>query len=172
MAHPGSRRLPTWQELIIVAIVAVPTAIGAAYLSIAFMSLPHIEQVTWSVAGVMCVAAAISASVIGPLMWWWLMVSDPTAHYGRGAAMGVITSLVAHPFTWLIAMIWTVNQGGRDLFLTINDPSPGPLVLESLYFSFIGLVYVGWITSLVGGIVGVALGRVLVGKAGAVPSTA
>lgn len=109
----------------------------------------------------MCVnlAAALSSLLIGPLFWWLFHIRPHRFTLRRGILVGSGGSLVAHPLTWLLAMVvgslsginTLLGQPLRELVPAMKDPNLIGEVLVSLFLSIYSLILVGWITALVGG---------------------
>lgn len=175
------QRVALYSTLLLVGIGAALAAWGAAFLSLTFFSLSltffstlpvatAVMRQTLSVAtavmrqwlgpdvGPFYCAAALASLLLGPLFWWRFIIRAGHLTLGRGILVGVLVSLVAHPLTWFLATdtyiaAASLSRRQTDLLLLILSNPLGQLV-QSLDFSLLSLLYVGWITSLVGGVVG------------------
>src|SRR5690242_16908730 len=88
-------RFPMWRELIIVGVVASMAALITIFLSLGILgAAPDSLSLNYRW---LYVGAALSAGVIGPLLWWLLYRRDQTASKGRGIAAGMIAALLCHP---------------------------------------------------------------------------
>ena len=152
------QRAALCSTLLVVGIGAALAAWGAAFLALTFFStLPYARGVErhWPDVGLFYCAAALASLLLSPLFWWRFIIRPAHLTLGRGILVGMLVSLVAHPLTWFLAMA-TASFIGRQTVLLLLIPSSNPLLqlLESLVISLWSLLYVGWITMLVGGLVG------------------
>jgi hypothetical protein len=96
------------------------------------------------------------AGLLVGLPCWWLLIERPKrATIRRGVVLGALSSIVAHPLMWtLLTMLSPILGGGW---------TTGSGLLQNIqyviFFSLMGLIYVGWITAAVGGVAGALLIR-------------
>ncbi len=103
----------------------------------------------------MLVISPFAGLLVGLPCWWLLIERPKRVTIGCGVVLGALSSVVAHPLMWMLLTMlspilgegWTI---GSDLHQHIQ---------YVILFSLIGLVYVGWITAVVGGVVGALLIR-------------
>jgi hypothetical protein len=100
--------------------------------------------------------AALAALLVGPFFWWLWILRPRRLSPGRGAWVGVVGSLVAHPLTWLL-LVGTTALADRT---TASHPIPADLsgFPAALVFvvnsSGVSLLFAGWFTALLGGLAG------------------
>ena len=153
-------RFPVWQELVIAGVVASMAALITTFLSLGILgAAPDSLSLNyrWLYMG-----AALSAAFVGPLMWWLLYRRDPAAPTGRGIAVGMIATLLCYPFVWASALLFSQTFGDGDFMWLSKDQVNAihPLALVG-QLSLISLLYVGWITVIVGGAGGWLLEKLL-----------
>ena|SRR5579859_4836951 len=106
------------------------------------------------------VFAAVLSSV---LVWWKLIIKPFRVTMGRGIGAGVLGSIMAHPLTWLFLFLFSYSFTGGDLSFGNNGGSLGqvqnlPQLIEGVIaFSVLSLLFLGWLTALVGGTGGALL---------------
>jgi hypothetical protein len=151
------RQIPNWSPLLCVGVIAIFAAFIAAFLSFAFLnqlSVTFQTEYVW-----LYLAAPLSSAFLGPFFWWIFILRSPQVHRGRGPMLGVVVSLVAHPFTWIL---------GSLLGLVFGDKTNVAYFQSPLSYTLYSLIYVGWITAIIGGLVGWLLDILLVQKVGVV----
>ncbi len=86
----------------------------------------------------------------------------------RGILVGILSSLVAHPLTWFLALVIlslsrrNTNLGSAyPITIGLEIHNPIEVLQGSLVLSVLSLFYVGWITLIVGGVAGGVLARVV-----------
>ena len=152
-------RFPVWQELVIAGVVASMAALITTFLSLGILgAAPDSLSLNyrWLYMG-----AALSAAFVGPLMWWLLYRRDQTASQGRGIAAGMIAALLCHPFVWASALLFSQALGVGNFMWLAKDQITAyhPLALVGL-LSLMSLLYMGWITVIIGGVGGWLLEKV------------
>lgn len=96
----------------------------------------------------------------GATVWWWLLRRSTVMRVLNGAAAGVLAGLLMHPFFWLLFVVLALftNIEKEALDLNLN-------VLTAVLFwpisSVISLLVVGWLSALVGGVIGGLIGLVM-----------
>ena len=159
------KRSASWSTLCLVGISAALAGWAAARLALTFVSI--VPGLNWFAGSrtdveVFSLAAALVSLLIGPLFWWLFLIRPHQFTLRRGILVGSCGSLVAHPLTWLLAMavgslsgINTVlGHPLRELVPAMKDPNLIGELLVSFFLSIYSLILVGWITALVGGVVG------------------
>ena len=149
-----------WQELLIAGVIASIAALIAAFLSLGILGVAPDSlspNYRW-----LYVGAALSAGLIGPLMWWLLYRRDLAAPTGRGIAAGMIAALLCHPLVWASALLFSQAFGDGNFLWLGKDQIHAyhPLALVG-QFSLISLLYTGWITVIIGGVGGWFLEKLL-----------
>lgn len=158
-AYPFAR-FPAWQELFIVGVWASIAALITTFLSLGILGVASDSlspNYRWLYAG-----AALSAGVIGPLLWWLLYRRDLAAPKGRGIAVGMIAALLCHPLVWASALFFSQAFGDGDFmwFSNYEVSANHPLALVG-QLSLLSLLYIGWMTIIVGGTGGWLLEKLL-----------
>jgi esterase/lipase/membrane associated rhomboid family serine protease len=93
----------------------------------------------------------------GALVWWLLQRRGVVLRVLNGAAAGALVGLAFHPIFWLLFSIFSLftDAEKQALDLELN-------VLSALVFwpiaSLVSIITLGWLTSLVGGVIGGILG--------------
>jgi hypothetical protein len=166
MAMSFPKRSATWFTLFLVGISAALAGWVAALLAFTFVSIVGIVGV-WPYFVELYVVeyslpAALSSLLIGPLFWWLFIIQPRQLTLRRGILVGSLGSLVAHPLFWFLAMVIASLRGTKIVsVLGIKHLDLIGELLESLFLSMWSLLFVGWITALVGGVVGAVLALVV-----------
>jgi hypothetical protein len=100
-------------------------------------------------------AVALAAGLLGAGFWHWIISEPAHPSWPRGAIVGALTGVLAHPLAfWLTAMgqLLTVGTSREGLF---NDLFVAPML--ALLLSFISWTMIGWGTAVAGTLLGVVL---------------
>jgi hypothetical protein len=102
-------------------------------------------------------AAPIAAALLGPCLWWWVIIRPDRLSVRRGIGVGALSACLAHPLAWYIALVLAFFMGERTLGgvtggVTVTNPAQD--LGASLILAGFSLLYVGWITTLLGGAAG------------------
>jgi pimeloyl-ACP methyl ester carboxylesterase/membrane associated rhomboid family serine protease len=93
----------------------------------------------------------------GALVWWWLLRRGAVLRVMNGAAAGVLAGLLFHPFFWLLFSVFALFTDIEKQALDFNLN-----VLMAILFwpivSIVSMLIIGWLTALVGGVIGGILG--------------
>jgi hypothetical protein len=154
--HPISvQRSDTVLSILFTGICAASTGFLAAFLALNFyfkivihennIAIPNI----WQFYG----AATLAALLTGSFMWWHFVTKPGQYTLKQGIMVGIITSIIAHPVAWLLAGLITYF-GNVPFFTGFIINSPFDVLFVALFVSMFSLLYVGWLTALVGGIAG------------------
>ena len=94
------------------------------------------------------------------LFWRSLCTPDSLVSARRGALVGVLTGLFAHPLAWYLAIVWNYVVGARS---SLGDRTVNPLdgLAACFVFAFSSILLMGWLTVSAGGLAGWFLGKVL-----------
>jgi hypothetical protein len=136
-------------SLVLVGLGAALAAAVSAYVGV-HLAVPIPPADSW----LFYLSAPIAALVIGPLFCWLFLLKPNRLGVRRGIVVGVVGSVVAHPLTWflanLVAFLTGMPTGGMGI-LVMN-----PLLdlLGCLVVAPFSLLYVGWLTALLGGAMG------------------
>jgi hypothetical protein len=151
--------------LLVVSIVS-PLAGGAGAFVIAWLlSLSQFYRGldTSPGAGLLYLGAALACLLVGPLLWWQIVLRPRSLTPGSGAWVGALSGLAAHPLMWLFALGTTFLIGdkrfiylGPDELLHFTDA-----LVHIAFFSYYSLVLLGWLTALLGGLAGAGVAWVL-----------
>lgn len=146
--------------LVGVEVASVAAGLGATYLSLAFLGAIGFKA-SWSDTRDLYLGVVGACGLVGLLYWRALTSQLQPLAVGSGVLLGVLCSVLAHPLMWFIALLINNLTADPSGFIGINWhfqlPTPLAEMVETMFFMFYGLFYVGWITSLVGGCVGAAL---------------
>jgi hypothetical protein len=136
-------------SLVLIGIGAAVVAAASAYVGVHLaVSIPPADS--W----LFYLAAPLAALLIAPLFGWLFLLRPNRLTLRRGIVVGVLGSVAAHPFTWylanLLAYLTGMHTGGMG-FLVMN-----PLLdlVGCLVIAPFSLLYVGWLTALLGGVMG------------------
>jgi hypothetical protein len=100
------------------------------------------------------VAAVLAAGLIGPLGWWLCCLRPQRFTVCQGSTIGVVGSVIAHPLTWFLGYLWVHLSGMRTAGVGNLVYPPLADLGDYLVYTILGLVLVGWLTALLGGILG------------------
>ncbi len=155
--RPWSQQFTALMWLVVVATSPLVGG-GAAWLAIKWLSLaPFFHGFDKErAAPLLYLSAALASLLVGPFFWWLIVLRSRRITPGRGAWVGVVGSLVAHPLTWLLAIRLNALLSGRG-FLYLEPErvsSPGDVLLSVAFFSWYSLILMGWFTALIGGLAG------------------
>jgi hypothetical protein len=124
----------------------------AAICSINF--LYHGISISWQNWSTFLIAAPLAALLVGLPVWSLYVIQAENVTIKRGIAVGSLCSIAAHPIMWMIISISNFLLYIFTHRLDSNlSSSAGTLLIAVLF----GLIYVGWITTIVGGIAGALL---------------
>lgn len=126
-------------------------AAGAGF-AVASLFWPGTDPESWALRLGGCLSAGLVAATC-----WWLLLANP-GRYGlvRGALVGGVTGVAAHP------LFWPIGFGLKAAFEATGWSIPAALVLGlvwGLTYGLFGLVLVGWATAGLGVLVGALFGR-------------
>ncbi|BCL80347.1 hypothetical protein ccbrp13_28120 [Ktedonobacteria bacterium brp13] len=151
----------SWWQIGIGAILAseIATALSLAFLFLCGGSGAF--RLTGTSSGLLIYfgAAPLAGLLVGWLLWWLCIQRTGRTTVRRGVVFGALSGIIAHPIMWALASL-SIGIVGQPFIREFSAPfqwvnQGGWLRLtEILYFSLLSLMYVGWITLLVGGIAG------------------
>ncbi|MBF6589305.1 MAG: hypothetical protein IVW57_02090 [Ktedonobacterales bacterium] len=159
--HAGMRRIPVpVGSLVGVEVASVVAGLAAAYLSLAFLSAigfkasgSDLRDLYLGVVGACVLVGLLDRRVLAD-------ASRPLS-VGGGALFGVLCSALAHPLMWFFALLINALTADPTVFIGLEwqrqFPIPFVVMYGAIFFPFYSLIYVGWITGLVGGCVGALL---------------
>jgi hypothetical protein len=163
-AHPWSTRFIVIM-LLVVGIVSLVGGGAGAYLAVAGLDqawrLPGSAQDPRLVP--LYLGAAAAALLSGQFFWWCFIVRPRHLTPERGAWVSAASSLAAHPFAWLFALLATVVTGGTaaNAWALPQAPSVVTILIYAGGYSLYSLILVGWFTALLGGLAGGEIAAVL-----------
>jgi hypothetical protein len=123
----------------------------AAICSINF--LYHGLSISWQNWSTILIAAPLAALLVGLPVWSLYVIQAKKVTIKRGIAVGSLCSIAAHPIMWMIISISNFLLYIFKHQLDPNLPSGSGVLITTLF----SLIYVGWITTIVGGIAGALL---------------
>jgi len=144
MSMLRSKRWDVWYSLLLVGAGAALAGLAAATVALRFAGMPIAE---------FYLAAPLAAVLLGPGLWWWAIIQPGRLNVRRGIGVGVLGACLAHPLAWYIALVLAFVRG-EPTIASINVTNPVQDLLASLVLAGFSLLYVGWITALVGGAAG------------------
>lgn len=99
---------------------------------------------------------ALSSFILGALSWRLLPERFTRHRILSGVIAGVLGSLVAHFATWFFAKLGAYLCGWLDCAISAVQPPTSVLnLLDSIvWMGIMSILVLGWLTSLVGGILG------------------
>lgn len=123
---------------------------GLAGLCCGFLIFSNAKGAGWEK---MIYASALAAFLTGTLVWWILVDRSGSTSIWKGALAGGLTGLLAHPLAWYVGIILNYFSGTKS---SLGDEPMNPLtgLWGALVFSLFSWLVVGWLTVLVGGLVG------------------
>jgi len=148
MFYAHTRLAAIWYTLILVGIGAAITAAAACFL-IDFVASFNISWTWLRPPAQFYITTAISSLLIGPCLWWHLIIKPGKLTVKRGSWVGLLGSILVHPLAWFLLTL---------LALVVQGSTPGSLSF-SLAMGFIllpltSLITVGWLTGIIGGLAG------------------
>ncbi len=151
------RHSDVWYTLILVGIVAALTSFVAAVLAIRLMYPADAEQIWWPTSppdiGAFPLIAALTSAALGPLLWWRMIIKSGRLSVWRGASVGALTAIIAHPIVWYVALV-VAFFAGRSTVASILVTNPFQDLISAVFLGTFSLIFVGWLTALIGGVVG------------------
>ncbi len=144
MSMLRSKRWDVWYSLLLVGGGAALAGLAAASLALWFAGMPMAE---------FYLAAPLAAALLGPGLWWWAIIKPGRLSIHRGMGVGVLCACLAHPLAWYIVLVLAFLRG-EPTIASINVANPVQDLFASLVLAGFSLIYVGWITALVGGAAG------------------
>jgi hypothetical protein len=163
-AHPWPTRFIVFM-LFMVGIVSVLGGGGGAYLAVG-----GLEQ-AWRLPGSpqdprvapLYFGAAVAALLSGQVLWWCFVVRPRHLTPERGMWVGAVSSLAAHPFAWLFALLaqWVTSGTSANAWTLPPEPSVITVLIYAGGYSVYSLIFVGWFTAVIGGLAGGGIAAVL-----------
>jgi hypothetical protein len=103
--------------------------------------------------GLLYIAASLASLMVGSSMWWYFITKSDSVTLKRGIIVGVMASAITHPVTWIFAELITYISSSPILTgFTLENPFDA--VFTAFFISMFSLLFVGWLTALIGGIAG------------------
>lgn len=151
------KRSDIWYSLLLVGAGAALAGLAATLVALRFMrvqlSLQNGVETIPSGMAVFSVAAPLAAALLGPCLWWWAIIKPGRLSVRRGIGIGVLGSILAHPLAWYAALVLAYLTGQTTVAgLLVTNPLLD--LLGAVILAPFSLLWVGWITALVGGVAG------------------
>lgn len=151
----SSLRSKSWDvrySLLLVGAGAALAGLAATAVALRFVGMPIAEFYAE-----FYLAAPMAAALLAPCLWWWAIIQPGRLSVRRGIGVGVLGACLAHPLAWYIALVLAFLTGARTMGgitggITVTNPAQD--FFTSLILAGFSLLYVGWITALIGGIAG------------------
>ena len=150
MSRVFPHRSAPWYRLCLIGIGASLTGLSAAFLA---LNVPF-GLSSFPEKPVFYVAAALAALLIGPLLWWLFILRPNRSTLRRGILIGMLGSVAAHPLTWFLAELMVYFMGRQTWMGSVLINPPLEALVGSPIYAVFSLVYVGWLTTLIGGVMG------------------
>lgn len=148
MSLPRSKRSDVWYSLLLVGGGAALAGLAAAILALQFYGTSYGTRVA-----VFYLAAPLAAALLGPYLWWRAIIKPDRLSVRRGIGVGVLGASLAHPLAWYLALVLAFLTGEQTVAgILVTNPLLD--LLAPLFLAPFSLIYVGWITALVGGVAG------------------
>jgi hypothetical protein len=130
---------------------------GVTGFIIAHLILAHSAGNGWHSLAIWSGVAAFGLSF---LFWRIFCASGRLISGRRGALVGILTGVLAHPVAWYLAIVWSYRSGARSsLGERVLNPLEG--VAACFVFAAWSIFLTGWLTVPAGGVVGWMLGKLL-----------
>jgi len=102
------------------------------------------------------IPVVLSSFTFGTLFWWMLPERYSRRRVLLGVLAGILGSIVAHFTTWLLTWLGTYLCSQPDCVSVFGKPPANiwELLTATVLMGFISILVLGWLTSLVGGILG------------------
>jgi hypothetical protein len=147
MPLPRSKQWDLWYSLLLVGGGAALAGLAAAILALQFYGTRVAE---------FYLAAPLAAALLGPYLWWRALIKPGRLSVRRGIGVGALGASLAHPVAWYMALVLAFLTGQQTVAgILVTNPMHD--LLEPLFLAPFSLIYVGWITALVGGVAGGAI---------------
>jgi hypothetical protein len=106
------------------------------------------------------VSSGLAAFGVSFILWHFFCTPDRLISGRRGALVGALTGLLAHPVAWYLAIVWSYVIGERS---SLGDRTINPFqgLIGCFVYAFFSILLLGWVTVPAGGITGWMRGRVL-----------
>jgi hypothetical protein len=157
MTYSFQKRSNPRPTLFLVGISAALAGGCAALLSLMFVSMTFHSIVSdGPTIIILSLAATLSAALLGPLLWWLLIIRPDRLTVGRGVLVGILGSLAAHPLTWFLLLVTTQTIFNPN---TAFPNAIGGFLWQIPYLSIYSLFLAGWLTTLIGGVVGAVFAK-------------
>jgi hypothetical protein len=136
------RRFAILGTLFVVGICAAFLAFIAAFLIISLFQ----PDGDWRRPFSFC--AALSALLLGPYLWWYLIIKPRRLTVKRGIRVGVLGGFLAYPLAWFLAVLPGIQTMHFEYYLEMAISS-----------SLASMLLVGWLTALLGGGAGAVVAK-------------
>ena len=144
MSMLRSNRWDVGYSLLLVGAGAALAGLAATSVALRFAGMP--------MAG-FYLAASLAAALLGPGLWWWAIIKPGHLSVRRELASACSAPASPIPSPGISPWCWRGSrESGRSAAST--SPTHWWIPSGSLYLAGFSLIYVGWITVLIGGIAG------------------
>lgn len=150
------KRSDVWYTLFLVGIVAALASFVAAILAIRLIwatTSPDYGATIRPDYRVLLLAASLASAAIGPALWWWMIIKPGRLSVRRGICVGALAGSIAHPIVWYVALVLAFLTG-QPTVAGILVTNPLQDLLSAIVLALVSLLFVGWLTALIGGAVG------------------
>ena len=102
------------------------------------------------------IPVVLSSFALGTLFWWMLPEHFPRRRVLLGVLAGILGSIVANIAIWLLTLLGIYLCGQANCESLVGKPPADiwEVLTATAVMSFFSIMIIGWLTSLVGGILG------------------
>ena len=101
---------------------------------------------------IMSVSAGVASFISSFFLWEYLVIRKKHVSIWRCALVGIIISAFAHPLTWYFTGVLVLMNGNGELITYLTEG-----IIVALVLSIASLIVVGWLTGILGAIVGIVI---------------
>lgn len=158
MALPRFKRSDVWYTLLLVGIFAAIASFVAAVLALKSLYPGGAWQNWWATIPpdftTFPLIASLTSALLGPALWWRMIIKPGRLSVRRGIAVGALIGIIAHPVVWYVALALAYFTGRSTVAATILVTNPLQDLLSAVVLAMFSVLFVGWLTALIGGVVG------------------
>jgi hypothetical protein len=152
------KRSDVWYTLLLVGVVAALVSFVAAILALKSLYPGGAWQNWWATIPpdftTFPLIASLASALLGPALWWRMIIKPGRLSVRRGIAVGALAGIIAHPIVWYAALALAYLTGRPTVATTILVTNPLQDLLSAIVLAIFSVLFVGWLTALIGGVVG------------------
>lgn len=150
-------RSDVWYSLLLIGIAAALASFVAAILAIRLMYFGGEWQSWWAMLPPdykpFPLFAGVTSAVLGPTLWWWIIIKPGRLSVRRGILVGALVGIVAHPVVWYEAFV-SAHFTGQQTVISFQVTNPLEDLVTAMFLATFSVIFVGWLTALIGGVFG------------------